>query len=531
MPTCENCQIVFKASQKPVEVTSLRVLCPACERERRAQKSKLQESKTHGADAKAVLASATQRASTVNAPNKSLSPAAGPNSDVAPTLTAPPADVPLRPHAKPKARAADEVKPPKKRSRDVERGSALLKEQSSKTLQIVWGIAAVLLVAAGGLAWFKKQSDDKKAAIQRKHDEEVSSFKKGFNSFDITKKDDALAAIAYAEGHKIWEAEEFESDVRNRIAKAKTNIEAIDERGSLYKQLETIEQDLNDSAITTDKLASVRRSIDDLVPKAELVGTEFSARLAAARIKVGHAAAVAFHDEAKAAAADPANARTALQVYARAEDEIRPLLDESYKTNNKEDQTFFGGHYREVINESSALSEAVFTPDAIEKTPWRDLLAGDGAKSWKAAPLKGFDYRVENGVFDIKGPDADTNKLGVLSTSLGDTEQWRDFALDLEFTIEKGKATMFLRLGNAIDSKVETIDLSTQGENAFTAKETYEAELSLIGSKLHYAVHSVEFTAMDAVSSWTKSRKGSIGLVIDPETRIKFTKFRIRVLR
>jgi hypothetical protein len=133
-------------------------------------------------------------------------------------------------------------------------------------------------------------------------------------------------------------------------------------------------------------------------------------------------------------------------------------------------------------------------------------------------------------VFQIIGPDAATNKRAVLSTSMGDKEQWRDFVLEYEFTLSKGTATMFLRMGRTTE-KTEPIEFSTQGDNAFVAGETYDAEISLIGSNLRYVVHSVDFKPVEAPSSWTMSRKGSIGLVIDPETQLKFTKMRIKVLR
>jgi hypothetical protein len=145
--------------------------------------------------------------------------------------------------------------------------------------------------------------------------------------------------------------------------------------------------------------------------------------------------------------------------------------------------------------------------------------------------VPGFEHRIEKGVLQIVGPDAASGKMGVMS--IGDRELWRDFVLEFDFTLEKGKVDMYLRLpkGASPDNTVEGVTLATQGENAFVAGETYSVELSMIGSTEIYSVHAVEFKPDEHQISWTKARKGSILLAIPSNTSIKISKMRIRELR
>ena len=44
--------------------------------------------------------------------------------------------------------------------------------------------------------------------------------------------------------------------------------------------------------------------------------------------------------------------------------------------------------------------------------------------------------------------------------SIGDREQWRDFVLDVEFTLVSGECTLYLRLPRGMPANVETLALS-----------------------------------------------------------------------
>ena len=105
--------------------------------------------------------------------------------------------------------------------------------------------------------------------------------------------------------------------------------------------------------------------------------------------------------------------------------------------------------------------------------------------------------------------------------------------LEFEFTLEKGQVDMFVRLpkGKVPDSTVEVITLATDGAGAVTAGETYAVELSMIGSKEIYTIHSVEFKPVETTLAWTKARKGSILFAVPDNTVLKISKMRIRELR
>ncbi len=547
MPICEKCSVSFSLPDGPVEVVTTRVLCPACLREYRAAKAAKVSSlrptsstnqrpgQTHAAPPprpRTALDAEPERAAPPPARPVVKKPLASPESLARPKNAQPRSGLPAKPTSAKRAPepAMLERRPAKKSSLDREfiaRETQALKRRESRTLWIGGITALLLMAAAGGVVWVvvgKKTAEKEAFAAAKKR---IDDFYAQFQAMEMTTEEQAQALVNFAEQNQaIWEIAEIAPDVNSRMAKARNTIDRMREVTSLLERLGKIEGVLKTPETqSAEALAEERRKLDELEAKAGMVGDEFVARVKAARATADQWYVTRLHEEAKAAAV-ALPGREALAKYTRAEEEILKIYEKTVKDQNKEAQGFFQQQYQEIIQESDALCASVFDEAAIEATPWRDLLAGGEVSQWLAPALAGFEHRFEGGVMHIIGPSSAAGAQGVLS--IGDTELWRDFVLDFEFQIIKGEFQLFVRLGPKVDKSSESISYVTEGPDAVNLGEIYPAEVRFIGSTMTV---TLEGNPASYESSWTKRRKGAIGLVIPEDAEIKFTRMRIRVLR
>ncbi len=558
MATCEHCGATFEQPSGPVEVTSTRVLCPACESVRRAEKAarvagRQQAQASHGSD-RLPPASPARRLGGVHrtAPAQA---APVPASTPRPRASAPPranaaqasaANVdgearaqPARVRARPGAPQPASAKPARgkreQHSDDVERGKKLLRQQESRITVVGWAVAFLLTGAAGTALYLVKQKKDQQTAAEEARRQQVNDFFEDLKALDITTDEGARAAILLIDDNPdVWKDEPIDADVTSKRAKAQLNLGISHDRTLLRGRLDAILSALEDpESLSAEYLAKQRREIDslELDGKLDLLGGENIARLGAAKASATRVYAAKTLEEAKAAAkGDPAKGREALAKLSIAEEEIQRIFDKSIKANDKEAKDYYEGLYREAIKTSDALCAQVFTPEEIARAPWIDLLSGDWVQKWKRAEVKGFNHRIENGVLHATGPDADTGAKGVLA--IGQGEKWRDFVLDLEFTLAKGSLDLNFRVSQQPDVTTEAFEIATDGEDAVLAGEVYNAEISLIGSQLVYREQdAVDVSPYTKELSWTKSRWGALCLVIPDGTELKLSRLRIRVLR
>jgi len=183
--------------------------------------------------------------------------------------------------------------------------------------------------------------------------------------------------------------------------------------------------------------------------------------------------------------------------------------------------------YQRVIKESDTISMEVFTPDYIKKQAPRDLLTPDTL--WNPVKdLQGFSFGVDRGVAHISNV-AESKYEGTVS--VGDLDFFRDFVLEMEFTLVKGHADVYLRLGKRADSRVYSFRLDTEGRDAIVAGQQYRAEVTFIGSTVTVNVKAEGVSPRSDEVFWGKSRKGAIGFVLPPGSELTVSQLRIRVLR
>lgn len=391
---------------------------------------------------------------------------------------------------------------------------------------IVAGILVLITVIVVVIIGMKHKAEAARALARSN---EVEEFLVHMQKFNLESEEDCKSAIDLGERETSkYTGEKTESEIGGIIARAKSSLERIHQVRDLKERLDNIEKQLAEIAtLTSEQLTEIRRKLVDIEKDASVVGAEFTARVGVCRNKIDDVFVEKLHDEAKSFAdQNPDKLRLALTKYQHAEDEALSAFEKVFK-KDKEREPIYQKRYTDIIAESDALCEKVFTPAIINNTPWTDLLAGDQAKNWNPSQVQGFTQRIENGVLDIVGPDKDANREAIMS--IGDREQWRDFTMEMEFTIESGETQIYFRIGKRADNTVESYNLTTELAGGLQKNTKYTAVGSFIGSKLSFKVG--DFDPYESDVKWTQSRRGGIALKIPDGTKMRITKFRVKELR
>jgi hypothetical protein len=578
MQTCEKCGVSFEEPDQLVEVTSLRVLCPHCAAERAAAKARkagpsapppaappAQNAAPAGARDPARAARSTAPSPASRAASPAPAPRAAPVPASAPTPAPRAAPAPAARSAQPiparklePARAVRAAEPatktatvasrskrkpdsPAKHTIDPEDLRRGLQKKGSREM-IIAGVVCVVVFAFAGFMWVKvREKKDSEAAAEQAYRDRVETFKTEFRAFEIETEAGARALIAYADENKTLASslDDFSSEVVGRVAKARTFLDMLARRTDLEQRVNDIEQTLARAAeLTPGELAEQRRRLEELSTQAEIGGAEFVLRVANDRQQADQVFFDRLLSAAETAAASPTLDRAALTTIQQSEDELFKLLDISYKAWQKDAQNeelvakkdLYQEKYQHVVRLSDEAVERFFTPEVIEATPWRDLLAADQAGEWKSDTAKGYERRIENGVMHIIGPDPSEGSE-ILAT-IGDSEVWRDFEIDMEFTIAKGGFATYYRVPLVWQDNSYSVDLMTGEDNPLEAGRTYAYTMRILGSTFTDQEMSEDSAGptTDAVS-WTRPRKGAFGIGVAKDTEVKFTRLRARVLR
>ncbi|MDZ4774406.1 MAG: hypothetical protein SGI72_14860 [Planctomycetota bacterium] len=418
-------------------------------------------------------------------------------------------------------------------SEDVRREIEMLRKNQDKWITYGWIVAGALLLIAGVTYYItsshKKAIDDAEKARQDRVARWISDIK-GIDAAkpaDWAKFEAMLADPANTEprNSNTGGARELTARLGSTIQQ---NKERIQEQVELLKGIVEIEQIATEAGSkSAEDLSKARRRLTLYQGQTETLGVENGQRVTKAGTLIDRAFVAKLHEEAKAAGAKgPAEAKAALAVYTKAEDEIIKLLNDATKKRLEEVKEYYIGHYREMITEADLLSAIVFTPDAIEKVAWLDLLSGEQKDKWQRPGFTGWE--LKDGV--IKG----NTELASRSTaimSIGDAEQWREYVLELEFAVLKGDAQVHYRLGASVNNASINIPLATTGNSAFKPGQAVTMTTSIVGSTLKYSFTDPDHSPSEEILSWSTNRKGGIGLSVPPGCDIKVTKMRVRPLR
>ena len=499
-----------------------------------------------GASAAAAPAGASA-AQKPASPAPSAKPAA--QKPVAPAAQKPAASAAAKPAAAASARSSGPSSSVVRReaSADVKREIQELRKKQDKWITYGWIVAGILMAAAG-ITYFTVEGKKKhEANVRQQYVGTVEAFMKDMLKLDPNVESQAQELIKLAESKRetfgpnldgvqtpgwkdTWvlvEGKEVPGRVQALVGRAQSTIDGAKRQRELVAGLAAIENDVNNAASKKpEELQALKRRLGEYEMQAGM-GAEFEARVSAAKVKIGRSYADRLFDEAQSLASKgPGEARAALMAFAKAEDEFTTLLDEAYTKRNQEAIAFVTPKYQSVIDESDKLAVATFTADYIAKIDARDILKTVEPAKWGQDGLKGF--RIENGTLQAIGLDPGSKKDGVFS--VGDLEKWRDFELEFDFTLVKGEAQFYFRLGKQI-SAAEGFQANS-GTEDWKAGESYTCKATLIGStmKLEFSDNANQ-EPRESQLDWRRSRKGAFGVVVPQGSEIKITKMRLRLMR
>ncbi len=432
-------------------------------------------------------------------------------------------------------------------SADVKREIQELRKKQDKWITYGWIVAGVLMAAAG-ITYFVVEGKKKhEANVRTQYMATVEDFMKDMLKLDPNVESQAQEIIKLAEAKRetfgpnldgaptpgwkdTWvlvEGKDVPGRVQALVGRAQSTIDGAKRQRELLAGLSAIENDVNNAGSKKpEELQTLKRRLGEYEMQSGM-GAEFEGRVSAAKVRIGRAYADRLFDEAQnLASKGPGEARAALLAFAKAEDEFTALLDEAYTKRNQEAIAYVTPKFQTIIEESDKLAVATFTADYISKVEARDILKTVEASKWGQDGLKGF--RIENGTLQAIGLDPGSKKDGVFS--VGDLEKWRDFELEFDFTLVKGEAQFYFRLGKQIQS-AEGFQANSGAED-WKAGESYTCKATFIGSnmKLEFSDNANQ-EPRESLVDWRRSRKGAFGVVVPQGSEIKLTKMRLRLMR
>jgi hypothetical protein len=407
-------------------------------------------------------------------------------------------------------------------------------------MKIVWAVAALFLLGAGGFA-FKVVQDrkaeeqalaDALAQDQRMYDE--------FLAFDLDDESGAKALIdKFNQSTEQLKSSRFKDRVQALAGRAgETMRRAADAKYNL-EELEKIERDLaNLEALSGERLAEMARVVDELDGRALSMSKhpDYAGRVQTAKDRIDGQYLIALVQDARRLADAPESGRAALAKYARAEDEIQSAYGEASKASKGAAVTDpLKKLYQQVVAESDALCAKTFTQAVIDAAPWKDLLGPEQEKNWNPSPTAGFTCRASGGVLELNFQKVDA-KSGTPIASIGDREKWRDFVLELELEFladgVKDEPKLYLRspLTNMNEQSTFCRDLGVDS-TMLQEKQKYAFTFSAIGSHMKVTVEPEDVEPYETDVSLSRSRKGGIAFAVPDGCHIRVSKMRIRELR
>ena len=263
----------------------------------------------------------------------------------------------------------------------------------------------------------------------------------------------------------------------------------------------------------------------DIAPNDSKMTDSFREGMKTARKDISRALVTKLHDEAKAQPLNAGNWKAAVQAYTRAEDEIFKIFDQAKTEADKEMTELAKTHYEQVLMEFNKFAEQTFTAEFMAGMPARELISPAESANWIAANLQGFEKRLSPGELLIVN---ESERTGIVSIGL--QENWRDFLLDVAYTVKKGDAELHVRHGptKADPAQNPAFDLGPKG--ILPVPEGVEArfQLQLAGGRLIFRAPGGE---PDERNVANKRVKGAIGIAVKAGSSISIRQMTLRLVR
>lgn len=466
-------------------------------------------------------------------PAAAAKPAATPAPGPKPTSTARPTSTRTPSRARATPEELGEAQHP-----DVKREINLLRQRESKTMMIAWIATGVLLVAAGityVIVSGKKNAEQSAIEAQTAL---IRNFRTKAESFNVETKQGAEDLIKFLQEDKLdgqevhWQQNDWLSGpMSTLLSRANATLQREVDKDFFFEQLTQAEAVAANAATKTpDEVVLARRKIKGLEDKAGNFGDDAVKRVANCRLQIEKVYLQRLWEDAKQQSTDAGTLRAGVTAFAKAENACIDLFEKKIPDPTGELAKFAGERRLQIYADSDEAVGKLFTPDYVNQQPWTDLLAGDMISQWQNDQVSGF--QIKDGVLQVVGPEANSTKLGLISIPKG--LQWRDFVIEGEIELAKGRTDFYVRLLKRPDAAVDGPRIEVgNDDNQVKPGRKLAFVLTCIGSKVSWTFPGGEGMTekLDLPISPNRTRKGGFGASVPSGTEFKLTKLRIRILR
>ena len=375
------------------------------------------------------------------------------------------------------------------------------------------------------------------AALQQSQREFITYIRDRIVANDVNGAKAAQEILTWADSHKeIWEHDEdYRTETQSAITKSRVLLEQSQQMKDMEDKLAGVEAGLKNAAgLNVENVRDMQTKLSEL-SRME-IGTEtFKKRVKDAVAECSHLYATKLHDESIAFAnGNASQPRLALNRYYQAEDELRGMLEAAVKaeaaTKSQDDRNFFQPLYKEVAEAGDRTAVQLFMggdSSAIENASQTDLLTPPQATKWN--PKR---FQALNGGLEIDGGAEGGKKATIVS--ILDLESPRNFVVDLEFTIDKGVVILYFHLGSRATEATLCRRLETEGQsqNVQPGKLT-KVRFAVIGDQFtwRFLEDDLQSGEIKETLPWNKARKGAIGFEVNPGTKLRISKMKIKTLQ
>ncbi|MSR46856.1 MAG: hypothetical protein EXS13_07320 [Planctomycetes bacterium] len=449
-----------------------------------------------------------------------------------------PAAAPARPAAAP-ARAA-----PRPVEKKTARAHHAIHDSSQisfdKATKIGFGICGGLLVIVLIVVLSVKGTKDEIRDTEEKRVVALTELVTKVELVDFGSDSSLKETFAYIEANKeIWKGSERDSAVSAVYRRVQAAIDNAKLRTEILARVDIVKQKMAAAdALSPEQMRDLKRELEELDGLGTIVGDKIAKEISELRKTSEHIFAQQFFAYADKLASGGGEQRVALRAATFAEDQLRETWDNFRRAKNAEETAFYEPIYKSVLALTDKIAYDLFNAgperdqlDGEESMGFKDLLSEDAKKKWNPTNTKGFSWRIEGGVMQIVGPDADTNQKAILA--IGDIEQWRHYMLQMEFTLEAGNFDIFFRLGRKPNNTNPNFVINPSNTDParfqFEAGKKYTLRFGVMGSRFQVKLWGDEEAVIHIEDCrWTDTRAGAIGLQIPPGCRMRVTEFKLR---
>jgi hypothetical protein len=393
-------------------------------------------------------------------------------------------------------------------------------------------VLVVFIVVSG-----KKSAEATALAAQKQAQHEfILYIRDRIVNSEVNGAKEAQEIINWADSHKeIWEHDEdYRSETQGAITKSRVLLEQSQQLKDMEDKLAGVEAGLKNAAgLNAENVHDMQTKLSELSHMD--MGTDaFKKRVKDAVSQCARLYATKLHDESIAfATGNASQPRLALNRYYQAEDELKLMLEAAFKaelaSKNQDDRKFLEPLFKEVVESADRTAVQLFTgsSDAIDSAASVDLLVPPQATKWN--PKK---FQALNGGIELDGGEAGGKKATIIS--ILDFEAPRNFVLDLEFTIDRGTVIMYFHLGKTATEATPCKRLESEGQSQnVTQGKVTKVRCAVIGDQFTWRFLEDDLNSgeLKETEPWNKARKGAIGFEVNPGTKLRITKMKIKLLQ